>query len=182
MRVAYAICFTVLFWTSCSFNTRGTKALNPGELLLDSILGQKLEIVKRNAFLHTKYRLTDTVLEDEGVEWKALAVHDKVNNALLALLEANWQDSMHISRITIVDSSISIGAFYVGATFKDIKAIVDTSKLNNSPDGELSFTCVNDSRIHFLMELPDSSPLAMGVGSLAEIPDELLVNGIVLQE
>ncbi|RFS18685.1 hypothetical protein DVR12_26945 [Chitinophaga silvatica] len=149
------------------------------DVLKDSILDSKIEQVRINLVLNEKYNLKDTVIEDEGVEWKAVLLKERGNNRLLAILETNWENQTVISRITIVDESIGKGNYRVGSQFKEVKDSIDSTNLNNSPDGVLALTSKRDKRINILLDLPETSPLTEGVSSLNEIPDKLQIKEIV---
>src|SRR5581483_11177050 len=142
------------------------------DMFLDNILGKNIKDIKLNHLVTDSYVLSDTILEDEGVDWKALSVEDN-KKELIALLETNWEDSITISRIRLFSPDINKNGYHVNSSFASIQNVIDEKRLNESPDGELGLISKSDSRIHFLMDLPENSSLRTGVGSIKDIPSDL---------
>ncbi|RAJ75621.1 hypothetical protein CLV59_109235 [Chitinophaga dinghuensis] len=180
--LSFTIIAVVLLFGCVYTPNKNSELIDVGDVLLENVLNSKINLVKKNAVLNERYNLKDTVMEEEGVEWKAIALKSKspIDSEFAALLETNWEDQSVISRISILGERIGIKGIHVGDAFEKIKYIIDSTNLNGSPDGELSLTYGKDNRIHFLLELAESSPLNEGVGSLDGIPGELQIKEIVL--
>ncbi|WP_148707302.1 hypothetical protein [Chitinophaga skermanii] len=149
------------------------------DILLDSILTKPLTHAQANATLQANFILEETNLEYENVNWRAIELKSKTDKRTIALLEANWQDTTNVSRITIYDASIDCKGIHADNLFREIRPFIDSINLNNDPDGILSFTHAKDKRIQVVYELAENSPIYLGIGSLKDVPDDLPVTSIV---
>ena len=117
---------------------------------------------------------------DEGVSWKTLNFSIEGKNAIS--METNWEDTIHISRITISSDKIRMGNVYIGQTIASFKNKVPYS-IEPCQDGYLLLQLDKHKNIHLQMNLsnvsPDS-PLWLGECSVNEIPDTLCIESIVL--
>ncbi|WP_148707300.1 hypothetical protein [Chitinophaga skermanii] len=150
------------------------------DILLDSILTKPLTHAQANATLQANFILEETNLEYEDVNWRAIELKSKTDKRTIALLEANWQDTTKVSRITIYDASIDCKGIHADNLFREIRPFIDSINLNNDPDGILSFTHAKDKPIQVVYELAENSPIYLGIESLNDVPATLPVTSIVL--
>ena len=149
------------------------------EKIKDKIFKKDYSEIKKDAIINKEYKLKDSLVSSEGVSWKAISLYK--NNTLAILAETNWIDTNTISRVTILDSNIvGRSSVSVGKTINDIKLLIDTNALNNSPDGYLDFTDKEDKEIRYVMDISNYPDLFFGVGNFNEIPTELKVKQIVI--
>lgn len=144
-----------------------------------NILCRSLEEVKSDRILNQEYKLTDSVMSSEGVEWKGVLFSHANEKILLA--ETNWVDTNIISRVTIFYDGIYYDSLIsVNSSFDILKKYIDTNNLNDSPDGYLILKDLNDKTISYIMNIDEYPELYYGVKNVGSIPDELRIQRIVL--
>ena len=125
----------------------------------------------------------DTVLEgDEGVSWKGRAWYS--GRQLVVLAETNWEDAKRIHRVTVYGPQIKEGALFVGQRMKDIRGLV-SGTIPSGPDGYLFLTYKKDSAVSIQLDISRvtaGSRLFTGVSEIADVPDSLLVENLVIME
>ena len=176
----FVFCISGMLLSSCS--SPKAKA-RPYDLTVDDlasmVLGKKLSELSD---FNGAYRIRDTILssEDDDTEWKGEAYYE--NNTLLFIAEANWVDSIHVSRITIYSNMISTKTnIHIGCTFYEIKDYV-SSKVPTVPDGYLSLDDKSNKKISYWFNIEKYPQLTYGVKSIWEIPKNLAIQYIVVME
>ncbi|HTI91943.1 MAG TPA: hypothetical protein VL727_15215, partial [Puia sp.] len=123
----------------------------------------------------------DTVLEgDEGVSWKGRAWYSGWQ--LVVLAETNWEDAKRIHRVTVFGPQIKEGALFVGQRVKDISGLV-SGTIPSGPDGYLFLAYKKDSAVSIQLDISGvaaDSRLVTGVSELADVPDSLRVESLVI--
>lgn len=122
----------------------------------------------------------DVVYGDEGLSWKSLYYTDGSQNVVI--METNWVDTAHISRIIVCSDKIRVGNIHVGTSVKEIK---NTPRYSVEPcqDGYLLLKDNSNNKIFFEVDISTvspTSPLWYGECSVNEIPDTLCIKSIIL--
>lgn len=148
------------------------------EFIKTSFLGKKVnELPLLNCL-----KFKDSIITgDEGETWRAKEYYSK--DKLIFYIESNWQNKDLVSRITIVDSLVN-DKIKVGKSFKDIKKYI-AKNIPSVSDGYLILDYENDKSIHIQLDISnysDTSKLFYGIKSLNEIPNDLLVQSIIIME
>jgi len=174
---------SVMFAACAGGNGKGTGSRVAGEeaptltRVKESLLGASIDSLP--AFGDWVSR--DTVLEgDEGVSWKGRAWYS--GGQLIVLAETSWEDAKRIHRIMVVGPQIKEGALYVGQRLKDIRVLV-SGAIPSGPDGYLFLTYKKDTAVAIQLDISGEaagSRLVTGVSELADVPDSLRVESLVI--
>ena len=170
----------LLGWTAC---TPGS--LPPALSDLPPQLGNPLSTLQFDGL-----SVRDTLLEgDEGIAWPGRVFSQDGRRVLLA--EANWEQRDRVQRIVVLDPAILAGkvgrrpeyAEGIGQRLGEVRAEV-ADEIPSGPDGYLFLTWRADPRVHLELDIsgyPFDHPVYLGQAALSELPDSLLVTGIVIQ-
>ncbi|RXK81426.1 hypothetical protein [Filimonas effusa] len=135
-------------------------------------------LIKNECFLKD-FVVKKLVEEDEGVEWDSYDLY--FEGKLVVKLENSWDDKKHISRITFVNDYFTTEkGISVNSTFKQIKKLINDTRLNESPDGFLIFYDSLMPDLAYTFEVDSNSPLFEGVTDMKKIPDTLRISSIVV--
>jgi hypothetical protein len=132
----------------------------------------------------------DTLLEgDAGITWPGRVFSQDGRRVLLA--EANWEERDRVQRIVVLDPGILAGkvgrrpeyAEGIGQRLGEVRAEM-AEEIPTGPDGYLFLNWRADPRVHLELDIsayPFDHPVYLGQAALWELPDSLLVTGIVIQ-
>ncbi len=179
MKVISALFFLMLFILCACQEHRMNNRFTTIKQVQRNILCQSLEEVKSDKILNQEYKLRDSVMSSEGVEWKAILF--SYANKKILLAETNWVNPNIISRVTIFYEGIYYDSLIsVNSSLNNLKNYIDTNNLNDSPDGYLIFKDLNDMTISYIMNIEEYPELYYGVKNVDSLPDELSIQRIVL--
>ena len=119
-------------------------------------------------------------MDDEEVEWSD---YEFIYNSKISItVENNWQDSSRVSRISFLDGQFQTeDKVAVNSPFSDIRNQVDSGRLNESPDGLLTFHISRMKNISFNIDVSKNKELFYGIKNIRQVPDSLLITSIVIK-
>jgi len=123
------------------------------------------------------------VVYEYDPEYNWFAVKYLYQNKLQMKVESNWVNKNIVNRVTLYSNEIIEGEVYVGQTLGNIRNLIG-NKIS-SPDGYLFVTL--DKYLEIAIELdisdiPNTSPLYYGAGSISEFPESLKISSIVIMK
>ena len=147
------------------------------ELLKKELMGKPLAGITK---VCDNFLAKDTVIyEDDQVFWKGIAYYK--GKFLAFLIETNWQDTIHVSRITIFDKEITtVAGIGVGCDLKKAKNNI-IKQVSPNPDGYLSFYDSRDSSIVYYMNVDKYPDLANGkIEDADNMPLNIKISSILI--
>jgi hypothetical protein len=175
------IIFICILFISCQNKLRVDRIecnnVNVSDLL--KLLNQPINKFKQKEQFLDCYRTEDNIMKIDYMpeEWKGISFYDK-NNEVAFFLETSWASPDTIKRISIFNTNVK--NTYIDQKFNSIVNIIDTSRLNEFPDGELGLINKNDDRINFMMDVSNNYAITEGVSSYKNIPDTLEISYLIL--
>lgn len=173
----------ILLYGSVCLGMWGCTPSNPSPDLppaltdLPPLLGQPLSTLQLDGLA-----AWDTLLEgDAGIAWPGRIFSQDGRRVLLA--EANWEQRDRVKRIVVLDTGIRAGKVRIGRRLGEVRAEM-AEEIPTGPDGYLFLNWRADPRVHLELDIsayPFDHPVYLGQAALSELPDSLLVTGIVIQ-
>ena len=150
------------------------------EGLSNYVLKLKFDQIENDRLLIRKFKIRRGRMEDEGVEWSD---YEFIYNSKISItVENNWQDSSRVSRISFLDGQFQTeDKVAVNSPFSDIRNQVDSGRLNESPDGLLTFHISRMKNISFNIDVSKNKELFYGIKNIRQVPDSLLITSIVIK-
>lgn len=142
-----------------------------------NILGTDIDSLKTE---FPGYIVKDTIMDDEDVRWKAKTVYK--NNEKIFIAEANWKDSVHIYRVTIISPGVCAkNTIHVGMALSEIEAFVSKDILP-SPDGYFGLADKYDGRINYWFNIDKYNNHLELFDTYSRIPKDIRIENIVLMK
>ncbi|MBO9203993.1 MULTISPECIES: hypothetical protein [Niastella] len=174
--------FLSLLIAGCSYSSKhkGTELTFIEDV--KSLVGKPVKGLRSDniSLLGESMIVKDTVLEDEGVSWNGAVLYYKQQGAIL--LESNWQDKEHVSRITLLDPLLKTrNGITIGSEYREILPVIDFKSWVNFPDGYIMFRDMKNPWIVYSMNTDSSAGLLNQPLDQKTIPGTLKVESIIVQ-
>lgn len=176
----YILCITLcIFFTACTAKHADLKTV---EGLSEYLFRKSFPAIATDASLLKLYSIKKVPMtEDDEVVWDAYEFY--LNSKLVFMVENNWESKTKTDRITFLHPEVKTKAQICGgAPFKQIRHLIDTTRLNHGPDGHLFFFDAKNPCMTYYFELPENSKLVYGISSLSEVPDNLIIDAVIMQD
>ncbi len=146
------------------------------------VLGRTIDEIKASP-LTRLYTIKDRVMESEGIEWDAIEFHSNKNKKEIFFAESNWENKQLISRVNLLDDHIKVAdGISINSTYQDIRSRVDTSRMNEFPDGYLILYDEAMKNLAYIMDIEDHPEFFYGFSSFDSIPGDLRIESIVIND